>query len=361
MEQEKKRFQAQFTADVPKILNELGCVLAISTYQAGKLVFIGAKSDTGLYQIPVSFKKPMGIALDKNKMAVATLEEVQVFSYSESLAKSFPDNPSTFDRLYFPRATFYSGATDLHDIHFGKGGLWAVNTKFCCLQTFDMNYSFRPRWKPPFITELLPEDRCHLNGMAMVDSQPRYVTALSQTDIKGGWREHITKTGIVMTVPEGEVILDGLAMPHSPRIIDGDLYLLMSATGEVIKVDVEKRTYESKIKLGGFIRGLAYSGDYLFVGQSKVRKSSKTFSKLPVSEMADHAGIIIVDRRDWKVVGELKYDSTVEEIYDVQVLENVNKPGLFRVEDERHRRGLMIPGFSFWRSEIKNEPSDSRE
>jgi hypothetical protein len=54
-----------------------------------------------------------------------------------------------------------------------------VNTAFSCLCTLDGRHSFVPRWRPPFITSLAAEDRCHLNGMAMADGAPKYVTALA--------------------------------------------------------------------------------------------------------------------------------------------------------------------------------------
>ena len=230
----------------------------------------------------------------------------------------------------------------MHDVGFGKGGLWAVNTRFSCIATFDINNSFTPRWKPTFITELKPQDRCHLNGMAMVDQKPAYVSALSQTNTPAGWREDITNSGVLMTVPNGEMILENLPMPHSPRIIDGKLYLLLSASGELVRVDVENKSYETVVKVNGFIRGMAAHKNYVFIGLSKVRKSSKTFGKLPVSEMADHAGVLVYDLLNNEKIGMIKYNSTVEEIYDVQILPDTAKPGLISVSDERHSSAIVI-------------------
>src|SRR5947209_15759758 len=56
--------------------------------------------------------------------------------------------------------------------------LWFVNTRFSCLCTIDRAHSFVPRWRPPYITALAPEDRCHLNGLGLVNGEVRYVTAL---------------------------------------------------------------------------------------------------------------------------------------------------------------------------------------
>jgi uncharacterized protein (TIGR03032 family) len=348
---EESRFQISYDQSIPELLSKIKSVIAISTYQAGKVIFISANNEKSLNQTPISFKKPMGIALLDNKMAVATLDEIQIFSNSDALAKQFPYSKENFDALYLPRATYYCGETDLHDLHFAKGGLWAINTKFSCISSYDINYSFTPRWKPPFISKLTPDDRCHLNGMATIDSVPAFVTALGKTDTKGGWRENIINGGVLMQVPSGEIILDNLAMPHSPRIINNELFLLLSATGEIIKCDLKSKSYEVIFKVSGFIRGMAFYNNYLFVGLSKVRKSSKTFSKLPVSEMSNYAGIIVIDLQKREKVGEIKYKTTVEEIFDVQILPNTMNPGLISPNDNRHKLAVTTKNNAFWKKE----------
>ena len=191
MADNENKFQIFYDKQVARLIADLKCVISISTYQAGKVIFLGSENGDSVFQIPVSFKKPMGITYFDNKMAIATLDEIQIYSSSVALANLFPDDPGKYDKLYVPRATYYCGETDLHDLGFGKGGLWAVNTRFSCISTYDVNYSFTPRWKPPFISELKPQDRCHLNGMAMVDKTPAYATALSQTNTPDGWRHDI--------------------------------------------------------------------------------------------------------------------------------------------------------------------------
>lgn len=349
MPEQQNRFQIAYNEEVAQVLTELRSVLAVSTYQAGKVIFIGSTNGKRLYQIPISFRKPMGIALLDKKMAVATLDEIQIFASSESMAELFPDDPGTYDKLFLPRATYYSGETDIHDLSFGVGGLWAVNTKFSCISTYDINHSFTPRWKPKFITDLKPQDRCHLNGMAMIENRPAFATALSQTNTTDGWREGITGSGVLMNVPDGDIILENLAMPHSPRMINNELYMLLSASGEVIKVDVANKNYKVITKVDGFIRGMAHHRGYLFIGLSKVRKTSKTFNKLPVAEMADYAGVLVYDLINNKQIGTIKYSSTVEEIYDVQIIPDTAKPGLIGINDERHKLAVTTEKISFWK------------
>jgi uncharacterized protein (TIGR03032 family) len=229
--------------------------------------------------------------------------------------------------IHVPETTYFSGEVDTHDLAWGEEGLWAINTLFSSLALIDDNSSFETQWRPSFVSDLTPEDRCHLNGMAMVDGQPEYVTALGKADALEGWRENKASGGILIHVPSGEVVLGDLPMPHSPRVYDGKLYLLLSATGELICADVEKGSYEVVARLPGFVRGMARYGDYLFVGLSKLRKTSSTFGDLPISQQSVFSGIVAVSLTDGCIVGRLKYETGCEEIYDVQVLPGLSRPG----------------------------------
>ena len=103
-----------------------------------------------------------------------------------------------------------------------------MNTLFSSLCTLHPDYSFVSRWRPPFVTELAAEDRCHLNGLAMADGRPSVVTVMALTDKAGAWREDRNRTGTVLDVGTGEIVTRGLAMPHSPRWHAGRLYVLNS-------------------------------------------------------------------------------------------------------------------------------------
>lgn len=349
------RFSVEHDRSFGQILHEMGISVAITTYQAGKLVFLSGTEKHAIKQTPITFKKPMGIAILEDKMAVATLDEIQVLSHSEGLANSFPYSDQHYDKLYLPRATYYCGELDLHDLHFAKGGLWAINTRFSCLASFDITQSFTPRWKPPFISKLVPEDRCHLNGLATKDRTPTYVTALGKTDVKGGWREDIIRGGILMSVPKGDILLDNLGMPHSPRIYNDELYLLLSATGELVRCNLNQGSYEVVYKADRFIRGLAFHDGVAFIGFSKARKSSNTFNKLPVAEKSTSCGVLAIDLKSGTLLGDLTYQSTIDEIYDVQVVENTTNPGMITQLDDRHRKAITTKHGSFWKKEQDNQ------
>lgn len=341
-------FSLSYSPSIPELLLQLRCTLAISTYQAGKVVFIGPKNKENLVQLPRTFHKPMGIALDGDKMAVATKEEVIVLRNSPQLASHYPKNPGTYDAFYMPRMTYYTGAVDIHDLDFGHDGLYAVNTSFSCIIKIDGEYSFTPVWKPPFISALASEDRCHLNGMALVDGKPRYVTAFGTGDTPQSWRPTVTESGILMDVETNEIVASGLKMPHSPRMINGKMYMLFSATGELVQVDLETGKYQVVHKLKGFVRGLAHHGDYVFIGLNRLRKNSSTFAHLPVSDMSDYAGIAIVHLPTGAYVGEIRYQSSVDEIYDVQVIPNSIRPGILNTIRPEHKLGLHLPDATYW-------------
>jgi uncharacterized protein (TIGR03032 family) len=350
MNQTLPPFSSTNTPEIPALLARLGCSIVISTYQAGKVIVLSATSGSQLIQLPRTFQKPMGLAVADDRMAIATLESVVVLGNAPLLAPAYPRKPNTYDALYTPRAVYYTGALDLHDMHWGTEGLWAVNTRFSCLAIIDDQYSFTPRWQPPFITELVPNDLCHLNGLAMLDGQPRYVTALGTTTTEKGWRHSKLTGGVLMSVPDGEIVLDGLPMPHSPRLYDGKLYLLLSATGELICADPQRGTYDTVVKLPGFARGMARFGDYLFIGISRMREQN-VFADLPVGHLKPFAGVVVVYLPSGSIAGHVEYLTSCQEIYDVQILHNTRRPGILGLDTPHHRLALALPDTGFWGQE----------
>ena len=189
MSQDLPPFSCSHSPNMPELLLRLNCSLAISTYQAGKVIFISASDPQRLIQLPRSFKKPMGIALKENRMAIATRDEVVILNNTPGLAPNYPKKPNSYDGLFMPRASYFTGELDIHDLHWTAQGLLAVNTRFSCLSLINDQHSFIPVWKPSFIKELKPNDQCHLNGMALLNDLPKYLTALGSTDAPGGWRK----------------------------------------------------------------------------------------------------------------------------------------------------------------------------
>ncbi len=342
-------FSARYSPQVPELLNKLNCSIALSTYQAGKIVLISPHPDNErLVTLPRSFIKPMGIAVKEDKMVVSLKDEVIVFQNSRQLATHYPNKQNTYDSLWLPRTTYYTGLVDMHDIAFGDDGIYAVNTSFSCICKIDGEYNFTPIWKPYFIKDITPGDLCHLNGMVILDGKPKYVTALGTTNTPQGWKENIISGGVLMDVDKNEIILNNLAMPHSPKMYNNDLYLLTSASGEFIKVDLENKSYQTLKKFDGFCRGLSFHGDFAFIGFSKLRKNSSTFAKLSFSDKANFSGIKIIHMPTNAEVGEIIYETSVDEIYEVIVLENMIRPNILNTKDDIHKYSLATPDTTYW-------------
>lgn len=340
-----------------KLLDELKCTLVFSTYQSGCIVLISSK-DGKVRQLTRAFKKPMGIALKDNRMAVATYDETILFYKNKELADKYPNNPKTFQSLYMPRVTYHTGILDLHDVCYGKDDdLFAVNTLFSCISKLSSKYSFEPYWKPPFISSLEPEDRCHLNGLAIKNGNPKYATALSKGDTAYSWRKNITNSGVLIDIESNEIILDKLPMPHSPRFIDNDLFILLSAKGQIARVDIESKTYQVVVQESGVLRGMCEYGNYVFVGVSKPRESSQTFQKLPSNIKVQEAGVLVFFKPTWHKVGEIKYSDTIDEIFDVQIIPNLQRGNILNTKGIQNH-SVSFPEKAFWKKVHKNHNSN---
>ena len=262
----------------------------------------------------------MGVAQDNksDKLALACKDEVIVFTNSKDLANHYPKSPGKYDALYMPRITYHTGPLDIHDLSFGAdGGLFAVNTLFSCIIKINSDYNFSPYWTPPFIDKIVSEDRCHLNGMAMEDGIPKYATAFNQGNSFQSWRENITKSGVIFDLESNEVIVETLAMPHTPRLFGGELYTLLSATGELIKIDINSGKYDVVVKLDGFVRGMSLYKDYLFIGLSKLRKNLPPSGKLlTLQNKRINPGLWVIHLPTGSIAGKnYSYLTSLDEIY----------------------------------------------
>jgi len=321
-------FRSVHTTSFPQLLAELRVSLLVSTYQSGRVVLLradGGKLNTHFRFFP----SPMGMAFDGDRLAIGTLSEV--WEYRDVPAAATRLHPAKHDACFLPRNMHVTGDIRVHELAYASDGeLWLVNTRFSALCTLDRDHSFVPRWRPSFITKLAAEDRCHLNGLAIVDGVPRYVTALGATNEAEGWRANKVQGGVVLDIATGERVASELAMPHSPRVYNGQAWILESARGTLATLDVQSGRRETVCELPGFTRGLAFAGPIAFVGLSQVRE--KIFDDIPLGQRlrpADRAcGVWAIDLRSGAVVGYMQFEDAVQEIFDVQVLPDIVYPEL---------------------------------
>ena len=273
----------------------------------------------------------MGIAVQQGGLSIGTDQSVWHFRDRPAHAERLPG--PTHDACFVPQSAHVTGDISIHEMAWAGGELWVVNTKFSCLATLSPEYSFVPRWRPAFVTALAPEDRCHLNGMAIVDDRPAFVTAMGMTDERQGWRRDKVGGGVIIDVASEAIVAHGLTMPHSPRWYGGRLWVLDSGRGTLATVDPVTGDVEVVAELPGFTRGLAFIGRYAIVGLSKVREH--VFAGLPLSERLSErsCGVWIVDTETGMIVGFTRFEGAVEEVFDVQVMPGVCFPELIEPGD----------------------------
>jgi uncharacterized protein (TIGR03032 family) len=324
-----------FTSSFPALLREIGGSLLVSTYQSGRVVMLRADGDS-LNTHFRSFENPMGMALGPRYLALGTARHV--WEYRDVPAAARHLQPAgRHDACFLPRASHVTGDIRVHDMAFAGDELWVVNTRFSCLCTLDRDHSFVPRWRPPFISALAPEDRCHLNGLAVVGGRPRYVTALGRSDAPDGWRETKASGGLLIDIEKGEsgeTVAGGLSMPHSPRWHAGRLWVLESGKGELGVVDLATGRVDPVAQLPGFTRGLAFAGPYAFVGLSQVRES--VFGGLPLGERLKErvCGVWAIDVRTGATVAFLRFEDAVQEIFEVTLLPGLRFPELLEPDGD---------------------------
>jgi uncharacterized protein (TIGR03032 family) len=343
-------------------LSQADGTLIVSTYQAGKVAMIGydGRQVTLLMR---QFDKPLGLSLQGDLLALATRHDVTVFANAPLLAPDFlEDQPGRYDALFLPRASYHTGDLHIHDVAFQGEDVIFVNTRFSCLARVGHSHNFVPVWKPAFVSDLVPEDRCHLNGLAMVDGKPKYVTALGATDAAGAWRSAKATGGVVIDVESREIVRAGMSMPHSPRWHDGRLWVENSGTGELWVIDPSSGQADVVCGLPGYLRGLAFVGPFALVGLCKIREKH-IFGGLPIQDHggALRCGVAVIDVRRGAQVGMFEFTGGCEELYDVQFLPGARRPMILNLEKPAARQAVTHPESSWWLRPSAEIPLDSTD
>ncbi len=337
------------------LLNE-NISLGFTTYQSNRLFLIGCKSNGHLGVNERLFDKPMGLCVRDQRLYMSS--RYQLWQFDNHLAPG--ERYREADCLFVPSLAYTTGDVNIHDVvATPEHQLLFINTDFSCLATLRPGYSFEPVWQPPFISKLVAEDRCHLNGLAMQQGKPSYVTACSRTDTAAGWRQHRFDGGVVIHIPSDEIIATGLSMPHSPRWYRGKLWLLNSGTGEF--GFVEDGYFRPVQFCPGFVRGLAFYDDYAVVGLSKLR--SKTFggllleTRLAEQGISPQCGLMVIKLSTGQLQHWLQIDGVVEELFDVVVLPGVRLPKVLGLQNDDIERLVTYPGSN---GLVTTKPSVSR-
>ncbi len=333
------------TSNFASILNQIGCSLLVTTYQAGRLVVVRPDGDV----INTHFRmmrKPMGLALGYDRFSVGTAQEIWEFRNVPAVCPRLKPPEKKYDACFLPRDIHVTGDIQIHEMHYRGHELWFINTTFSCLCTFEREHSFVPRWRPRFVSQYAPGDRCHLNGLAFRDGNPRYATALGETDTPGGWRANKKNGGVLIDIESNDIITRNLSMPHSPRWYRGRLWLLESGTGSFGFIHPDTGAYEAIAQFPGFTRGIDFVANLAFIGLSQVRESAifsgfELTERLPAEERT--CGIWVVDIRDGSTVAFLKFQDAVQEIFAVVAVVGARYPEIILDEPEISGSSYVLP------------------
>ena len=298
-----------------------------------RLFAVGLDEAGALTVMERTYDKPMGIAYDPTRGALHVGTRREVWRLQNVLAPGARTDDGC-DTLFVPMERTATGYVNVHDLGVqADGEVLMVNTRFGCLAHTSDTHSFAPTWWPPFLPGPAPNDRCHLNGLAMREGRPYAVTAISTTSEVDSWREHRRDGGVVMEVPSGEVLCTGLSMPHSPRWFAGDLWLANAGTGELGRIEPGTTRFEAVAALPGFARGLTFVDHYAVVGTSRPRHGD-LYSGLALDDRLarlgwpPRLGVFVVDLHSGSVVEWLQVDGEPRELFEVVALPGIRRPGL---------------------------------
>lgn len=335
-------FHLHFSEGMTAWMHRLNAAVAFTTYTAGKVILAGPNHGN-LTVSERSFGRAMAMLPTENGLLLST--EYQIWQFEDGLDKG--RMYENWDKILLPRKCHVTGAVDTHDFAYDKdNNLIAAITKYNCLAKIEDSGCFSPVWKPNFISEIVGEDRCHLNGFCMEDGEIAYVSVIGETDKLQGWRDHRADGGMIIDARTDEIVCSGLSMPHSPRIYQGKLWILEAGTGYFGYVDLEQKKFIPTTWCPGFTRGLRFHGEFALVGISKPRH--ETFQGLPLDEELKQrneepvCGLYVVRLADGKVAHKLTISGSVEEIYDVGIVPETQAPMLVGLQGTEVRQWIRV-------------------
>ncbi|MEY2959181.1 MAG: hypothetical protein RLZZ01_1749, partial [Actinomycetota bacterium] len=325
-----------------ELLHAVDASLLVVGGDSGTVVVVGSDGEH-LHVDDVHIPGARAVAVPgRREIVVATTTDVLRYRKQRRGVRSGAGVRSP-ESLYVLRSSHHTGVVDAHEMAVDADGeAWVVATRFSCLATLDDEFSFVPRWVPGFVSRLSADDRCHLNGLAMRDGRPRYVTAYSESDLAGGWRDTATFGGVVVDVEADEVVVRGLCMPHSPRWHDGSLWALESGSGTLGRVDLDAGRFEPVVELPGFARGLAMVGRYAVVATSGLRPATTSGLPLAEGDRRSRVAVLVVDLEEASILGVLPLRARIAEISDVQLVPG-GRLHLAEHGSEHHLHSVVVP------------------
>jgi len=316
-------------------LLENKCSIVISCYRKHKLFCLGVQGNGEVSTYFLNTLRPMGLVAHNNMLISSSLGNITTYvADSDENHKEW----GYFDSIYRPTHVYLSADSDVHDLRIdpATSSIYYVSALFNCICTPSTTKSFNVYWTPPWITKDKHgnppcEDRCHLNGMALFEGKPRFVTACCISDYHQAWREHQGE-GVVYDILEETIVAHGLWAPHSPNWYRNQLWIAEAGTGQFGYVDLDTRKFVPKKFVPGFIRGITFFKNFALVNTSMDRHDV-AFKDIPLGDILQkenrsvRAGVHVIDMdtpgldiKHW-----FEFLDPKTELYDIACIENTRR------------------------------------
>lgn len=188
---------------------------------------------------------------------------------------------------------------DAHDVIWDGARLVAVSAESNSVLWLSPSGTVERVWIAPGAG-----DAWHLNGL-LVHAGSLLVSAFGKYRRHREWLERMRAGDGILFDPEtGQDRVTGLCAPHSPKYIDGHIVICSSADDLLVQFEEQGGRLVRQQTLNGWTRGLAYSDDFIFVGESAARQSDSGL-----------ASIAILSRQNWSILGRAYVPC--REIYDL--------------------------------------------
>jgi len=213
-----------------------------------------------------------------------------------------------YHRFILQRRIEIPDCADLHDVRLVDGLLMAVSTGTNEIVQLDEATGLLTRYQPPG-----EGDAWHLNSVCSYRGE-LICSAFGDFPSHRSWKVRTKGRGCIVSVSTGEILQDGLSMPHSLHAVDDNLYLCNSEEHELLRIAATGE--RSGWQIEGYARGLAVNDEYIFVGESSSRHlmGERRTPKSPLGR------IIVFDRRTMEQVTEIPLPFS--EVYDLRLVDS---------------------------------------
>uniref|UniRef100_A0A6C0IX38 Conserved hypothetical protein CHP03032 domain-containing protein n=1 Tax=viral metagenome TaxID=1070528 RepID=A0A6C0IX38_9ZZZZ len=345
----RPQFEIHASPEAAQFFYSNNLSLLLSAYKSNLVFAFGATDDHKLSCYYSQFFHPLALGLSQREDCL----EVWIASnggllrcvdagekYNE--ADEHSGGGGNFTATLVPRQAHLIGKQDVHGIYpLSPQSPFFVSTKFSALCQLDItkpDVNVNVVWKPSFITELRGEDRCHFNDVCWVDGLAKYASCICESDAHDGWRDHRQGGGVIIDIMNDKIVARNLSMPHSPRWYKKQLWVLNSGSGHLGTINLENGTFEPKVFIPGFLRGLQFHGRFAIVGSS-LDRHERRFQDLELGKNLETkkttpvCGFFFIDLASFSIAQKVEIKGNIHEIYDI-LLVPTRRVRLINASDE---------------------------